>query len=318
VNQRALVFPDKTGVVDALSNDERAALQSLPARVALPLMVDDELEAFCILCGPAAVAPLRGITLEYARRLRKQRLSAIASTRQALAERSNRLSLAGEAAAEIAHEIRNPLAAVRSMVQLVEEKLVTGNEADELLHQAVQEIDRATQTITTLLRLTRPSDREQLVDLSSLVTESIDFCRAGARQRGITLAPRVVDGAMVKGDSTALRGVCVNLIVNACQASPAGSTVSVKLERTAGPDGPSLQLSVSDRGHGMTEETKARALEPFFSTKQDGGGLGLAIASQTIERHGGNLQISSSLGVGTVVTVSLPQNEEERGPHPGR
>jgi signal transduction histidine kinase len=321
VNQRALPIPDSIGVVDSLAAEDRDSLDTLGVSLAVPLLVDANLVAWGGLCleHPSDGRP-RELSQEIdaiARCFRDERDAALERSRAEAVARSHRLGVAGQMAAGIAHEVRNPLAAVRSMVQLVRSEVAPPNERNRLLDTAMLEIDRVNRGLSGMMSLGRPSaSRSDRVDLASVVTEAAGFCRAYAKQKNQTLDVQASESLLVTGDQHELRQVVVNLLMNACQASAASQTISVDAASKPGDGDRRLGVvRIMDPGHGIPPEQLSRVFEPFFTTKADGGGLGLAICREAIQRHGGDIMIASQVGTGTTVSLELPLLTLSDGPN---
>jgi signal transduction histidine kinase len=145
-------------------------------------------------------------------------------------------------------------------------------------------------------------------DLATVARDAVEFCGSYASGREIRLDTSALRPAPIVGDPDEMRQIFVNLILNACQASPAESTVRMETfqdEREA--DGGWSIVRFSDAGAGMTPDVIARVFEPFFSTRKDGGGLGLAVCREIVQRHRGAISIESMPGAGTTVTLRLPR-----------
>ncbi len=303
-NQASLPVPDKVGVWPLLPQSEKAFLETRRVTLAVPLLDDQGLVAWAGVAaqGSSAISTPAPRPHQAAQRLRAARRDASEQARMNLTARAQRLSLAGQLAAGIAHEIRNPLAAVRSMVQLMQSGTSPAPPPD-MLATILRELDHMRDTLSGMLALGQPAPhRDALVDLLLVVREATIFCRPYAAQRGLHLEFVGQSAFHVLGDSHELRHVVINVVMNACQASQAGQTVLIEAKTTAN----SAVIRVTDAGSGMSPITLARAFEPFFTTKPDGGGLGLAVSLAAVRRHGGDLLITSDPGMGTVVTVTLP------------
>jgi len=224
-----------------------------------------------------------------------------------LVARSNRLALAGQMAAGVAHEVRNPLAAVRSIVQMVQDEMDPGTEHPRLLDTVLLEVDRVNQVLTGMLSLGRPTaGRTELIDITALVSDAIAFCGAYARAKGQRVSHEGASALMVVGDAHELRQVCVNILLNACQASRDGQTIHVETDRRDGVDRAVAAVRVVDQGAGIPHDLLAKVFEPFFTTKVNGGGLGLSLCREAMQRHGGDIVISSKAGEGTEVLLTFP------------
>ncbi len=313
VNRQALPVPDERGVFDALPASEQATLRRLSVTVAIPLIVDDRLVAWAGLSDASSSKPLTDVlppeVPEIAGRLLQARTAAQERARTEGIARTNKLSLTGQMAAGIAHEVRNPLAAIRSIVQLVQQGAVPPSEHVRLLENVVSEIDRVSKVVTDLMLLARGSgSRDEAIELMALVGDAVAFCRPYARQHGLKLDAATATRVSVRGDPHELRQVVVNLLLNACQASRQGQTVAVHLRAESDAAGrPIATIEVVDEGQGMSDAVLADVFKPFFTTKVDGGGLGLTLCRETMARMGGSILVSSEPGVGTTVTLTFPQ-----------
>ncbi len=312
VNRQVLPIPDDIGVCDALATADRAALKVLGATGAVPLLVEDQLVAWASVAGSVSPQHSNDLPLSLqaiAGQLLSARSAAKERARADGVARTNKLSLTGQMAAGIAHEVRNPLAAVRSIVQLVKKGAVPEPERGRLLDNVVEEIDRVTRVVTNLLMLGRATAfRDEPIELMALIADAVDFCRAYARQHGQTLEVVFSDRLWVRGDAHELRQVLVNLLLNACQASREGQTIVVHGRPEADQAGQTTAVvEVVDHGNGMSPTVLAQIFEPFFTTKANGGGLGLSLCRDVVRRCGGGIVVVSEPGVGTTVTVTLPQ-----------
>ena len=206
-----------------------------------------------------------------------------------LAERE-RLAALGRMAATVAHEIKNPLSAIKSIAQVMREDENLNNEYDRDLSLIVGETDRLSQTVTQLLSFARrESANEQPLGTSELLRSVVDLFKANAREQGIALEWEIKHEAQLSGKCvSALRDALSNLLLNALQATNTGGKVllSATIENTH------LMISVEDTGPGVPTELREQIWEPFFTTRQRGTGLGLAIVRKRVQEVGG----SASLG----------------------
>jgi len=322
VNAKMLSIPDSIGVCAALDPEEREALRHWAVDLAVPLMVNEELVAWAGLCRPlrSGLAPTNVPVeaSEVASTLHSAKLTAAERARSEAVVRSNRLSVAGQMAAGIAHEIRNPLAAVRSMVQLMQSGQSPVDERERLLGSVIAEVDRVNRALSGMLTLGRPTPaKDERVDLTALAVDAVTFCQSYAKHRGETIRPSATESHWVLGDAHELRQVLINLIMNACQASRRGDVIDVECDAIVDAEGrPVARVKVSDCGEGVPLTILDRIFEPFFTTKPQGGGLGLSICRDSVQRHGGNITVTSEPSVGTIVSVELPVTIH--GPNSGR
>ncbi|MEE9279786.1 MAG: ATP-binding protein [Myxococcota bacterium] len=224
--------------------------------------------------------------------------------------RSERLSAVGQLAAGMAHEIRNPLASLSGAIELLSADLPSEGQSAGRLKQIVQrETERLERLVSDFLRYARPAQgRIEKVALGELMDEIRELLRAGD-YADVRLDLEIPPDVCTKGDPDQLRQVFWNLVLNAVQSEPADGRVLVRTSVQEAGDaegGGSVLIEVSDRGSGIPPEILERVFEPFFTTRAEGTGLGLATVHRVVEALGGELSVSSSLGEGTVVRVVLP------------
>jgi signal transduction histidine kinase len=225
--------------------------------------------------------------------------------------RKEQLTAVGELSAVVAHEVRNPLAIISNAVATLRRSGVDDTDRATLLRILDEESSRLNRLVGDLLRFARPIALErQLVSLRELC------------ERGMALADNKVglDAELVEpdptvkvwGDPNLLRQVIDNLIDNAIQAMASGGVLTVTLVNLDLDGTEGVEIQIQDTGDGMDTEVRARALDPFFTTRPSGTGLGLAIVARIVDAHGGVLRIKSKSGAGTVMHVFLPRTEPER------
>ncbi len=236
--------------------------------------------------------------------------------------RQESLAAVGQAAAQVAHEIKNPLGSIRLGVAMLRD-MTRDREAIttiDLVERGIEHLSKLTLDVTQFSRRRALSLSD--VDLSDLISDSLDLVADKLQEKRTPVERRGADEAL-RGhwDEDQLRQVFVNLLANAVDASPAESPVTVTAERAEvdasvrrnGEPGKRIagaRVSIEDRGEGMDEQTRARIFEPFFTRKKKGTGLGLAIARQIVEQHGGHIRVESEPGSGTRFTIELPLNPD--------
>ncbi|HJX66153.1 MAG TPA: ATP-binding protein [Polyangia bacterium] len=222
--------------------------------------------------------------------------------------RSERLAGIGRLAANIAHEIRNPLASISGSVEVLRKQPGTDAEARQLIDIAVREVDRVNGLISGLLDYARPrtEDRQRL-DLGEMVNEIAKVFEQERRSVEVRVVVDAEPGVAVEGASGQLRQVLWNLLRNAVTAMPGGGRVRLAVSRRDRTNGVSeAVLSVSDTGIGIPHEDLDHIFEPFFSRRADGTGLGLAITARIVEDHKGSIEVSSEVGKGTTFVIRFP------------
>ncbi len=217
---------------------------------------------------------------------------------------SRALAAVGEFAAELAHEVRNPLSAVRIDLQMVEEGLPEGSRLREIQERVLSEIERLDVTLGGALR-TAQSGRaaRDVVDVREPLIAAVTSARTTAGPRGPDIVIREsAEPASVTGNAAALEQIFLNLLLNAVQASGEGECVEASLSSTD----VHVVIAVADRGVGIAPEDLQRVYDPLYTTRRDGSGLGLTIARRLVIAHSGHIEIESEVGAGTVVRVLLP------------
>lgn len=219
-----------------------------------------------------------------------------------LAERE-RLAALGRMAATVAHEIKNPLSAIKSIAQVMREDEGLRKEYERDLGLIVGETDRLSQSVTQLLSFARrESPAGQPLSVDELVRSVVDLFRASAKEQGIILDAQVKVEAELAGKSvSALRDALSNLLLNALQATPPGGRVEMV---AAAADG-ELVINVQDSGSGVPVDLRERIWEPFFTTRQRGTGLGLAIVRKRVQEVGGSAMLVSGNGNGALFQLRL-------------
>jgi two-component system sensor histidine kinase PilS (NtrC family) len=235
--------------------------------------------------------------------------------------RNARLAGVGQLAADIAHEIRNPLAAISGSIEVLrsEQPPEPKGEGGRLMEIVLREVDRLNALITDFLQYARPAPPKlEAIRVTELLGEVVEVFRVGAAPEvGVEIE---TGGALqVEGDEAQLRQVVWNLLQNAAQAIEGEGSIrvaarSVPAAQAPLRDGRSAQrdeslvveIAVTDNGRGIDPEVAERVFDPFFTTKRGGTGLGLATVHRIVESHSGVVQLESRQGEGTTVRILLP------------
>jgi two-component system sensor histidine kinase PilS (NtrC family) len=226
-------------------------------------------------------------------------------TLEETSRRQDRLAAIGRMAASIAHEIRNPLAAMRGSIQMLRSEMDTDSHQTELMEIILRESDRLNRIITDFLSYARPRSLVQSkVDVGVLLHQTFALLRHSPEiLETQSIVEEVPDEPLiVDADEGQLKQVFWNLARNALQAMPQGGTLKTQLEKNSFNR---LRISFSDTGRGMTPDQVEHLFEPFSSTT-GGTGLGLSIVYQIIRDHGGTINVRSREGQGTTITIELP------------
>ncbi len=219
--------------------------------------------------------------------------------------RAEHMATLGELAAGLAHEIRNPLAGIAGVMQIVGRDLPPSSPACDVVKDVQEEVLRINRIVSDLLETARPRAPEyQLADLNSTVEHAVSFARQQALSKPIEIEFRKApDLGLVEHDPRQLHQVLLNLLLNAIQALNGAGRVSVMLAQS---DENTVSISISDTGLGIAPENLTHIFRPFFTTKGHGTGLGLPLARRIAEDHGGKLEVTSDLGHGSTFTLVLP------------
>jgi two-component system sensor histidine kinase PilS (NtrC family) len=223
---------------------------------------------------------------------------------EARMRQADRLASLGRMSANIAHEIRNPLASMTGAIEaLTAKSAVTDDERDRLTQIVMRESDRLNGIISDFLAYARP---RPLALESVDVTKVLDDVLVLLEHRPVPASVKVMrtfDGPLsARVDPNALRQALWNLCLNALDAMPDGGALTVG----ASASGATLQLSVGDTGHGIPSDDVPHIFEPFYSTKPEGSGLGLALVHRIVRDHGGDIDVRTDPHTGTVFTLLLP------------
>jgi signal transduction histidine kinase len=242
---------------------------------------------------------------------------------EAVLRRTEALAAVGQASAQVAHEIRNPLGSIRLGVSMLRD-MIQGKEALTTIDLVERGIDHLNKLVVDVTQFSRekPLSRSE-IDLHNLLDSSLELVadRIGEKHQRIE---KRFSTASIRGewDQDQLRQVFVNILANAIDASTKNAEVIVATERMTRETGAGVsdilnvtqqiaRVKVIDSGEGIDEATRARIFEPFFTTKKRGTGLGLAIVKQIVERHGGTITVQSEANKGTQFTIDLPLDASE-------
>jgi PAS domain S-box-containing protein len=213
------------------------------------------------------------------------------------------LAKLGELAAIVAHEVRNPLAGLKGSLQILGSRLPEHMKERAVVDAMIERIDGLNARVNDILLFagTTPP-RLQAVAVRPLLADVATLARAAPP--GGTTPPITVSGddAVLLGDPHMLRDIFLNLVLNACQASPSGQPVDVRVAW----DGERCRVTILDRGNGIPPHVRAKIFEPFVTTKPGGTGLGLAIVKRLVDRQGGSIALEDREGGGTAAIVTLP------------
>jgi two-component system sensor histidine kinase HydH len=214
-----------------------------------------------------------------------------------------RLAAVGEMAAHVAHEVRNPLAGVRAACEVLFTKDDAAEEAKEIGHEVLHQIDRLDETVSELLQFAAPRKIEAVAtDLNGLIDRVIAIFREHPASREVRLARRFAnDLPSVEIDPRQFEQVLYNLLLNAAQAIEQDGSVVVSTRH----DDACVEIRVRDTGPGLPPEAREKLFQPFFTTRADGTGLGLAVAKKIVAAHGGTIEASNAAAGGAEFRIKL-------------
>jgi two-component system sensor histidine kinase HydH len=220
---------------------------------------------------------------------------------------SERLAALGEMTAGVAHEVRNPLGIISSTAELLQERLAKYEPQNRLARIIVEEANRLNEKVTEFLDFARPRiPNLRPCDLEAVLDRGLEFLEPEIQRLEIRVTRDYhFNGQSLAADSDLLHQAFLNLLLNAIQAMPGGGRLTVATK--PGPQGRGGEIRFADTGEGIEPESLKKVLNPFFTTKEKGSGLGLPIVKSIIETHQGTLKIDSREGEGTVVTITLPE-----------
>jgi two-component system NtrC family sensor kinase len=261
--------------------------------------------------GDDEIATLAREFDQMARALRER--EAQLKEKQAALLRAEQLAAVGRISAQIAHEVRNPLSSIGLNVELIDEAFAKARfsseaeakEARDVLASVLREVDRVTEITESYLKMARlPQPALAKEDVNRVVANVLDFSREELERARVQVVRELDPGLPdTLADEGQLRQVFLNLVRNSRDAMREGGTLTV---RTGARDG-ELEIEFRDSGEGIRAEVKAQVFEPFFSTKQGGTGLGLAVSRQIVQAHGGTIGCESVDGGGTSFVIRLPR-----------
>ncbi|MET0253917.1 MAG: ATP-binding protein, partial [Terrimicrobiaceae bacterium] len=230
---------------------------------------------------------------------------------QQLVERHEKLASLGVLAAGVAHEIRNPLTAIKARLFTQQKALAPGSRGRADSEFIGREIDRLEKIVSDFLRFARPVEPERVpLSLGDLLHEVSQLMAPQLRESSIDLTVEHVVETKILGDPEQLKQVLINLVQNAAEALGTGGTIKLRAIQSRMVLTNRLReivaIEVEDNGPGIPVEVQKRLFDPFFTTKQNGTGLGLSIAARIVEKHAGALRCQTAVNRGTTFGIVLP------------
>jgi two-component system, NtrC family, sensor histidine kinase HydH len=223
--------------------------------------------------------------------------------------RAERLSVLGELSASLAHEIRNPLGAIRGTAEILRDDFAPGSRKYEFVEILLKETDRLNRVVEDFLGLARSEQASrETFDLMAELREVVSMTAVEAEAKGVGLQVMGGDIPLVHGDRDKLRQVFLNIILNGIQATGSAGSLTVRADFIPSRDNgaATVRIEFTDTGEGMDPEQLGKIFDPFFSTKAGGTGLGLPIAQRIVRGHGGEISVVSECGKGSTFTITIP------------
>ncbi|MGH7798046.1 MAG: ATP-binding protein [Candidatus Binatia bacterium] len=289
-----------------ISKDKLVGILNLGHKDDKTIYSNEDLELLSTLANQAAIA------IENARLYENLKQS------QDTLRRADRLSSLGLLTAGLAHEIRNPLVAIRTFTQLLPERYDDAEFREGFQGLALKEVDRICGLINDLLSFARPSKPNVAPENVSDVVDNIArILETQAKEKGVGIA-REFGENLPKAwiDREQMKQVFMNLILNAIQAMKEGGSINIatrSISRSGTePAGEFVQIEIRDTGIGIPEESLQHIFDPFFTSKDEGSGLGLAVSHQIVQEHGGFVTVESTVGRGTAFFVHVPVGKPSR------
>ncbi|MDY6990204.1 MAG: ATP-binding protein [Thermodesulfobacteriota bacterium] len=226
-------------------------------------------------------------------------------------EQNKRLALIGEMAAGLAHELRNPLASLYGSIQMLNKNLKLDDTNERLMRIVLRGRDQLENLVKNFILLARPSlgDREQ-INIQDVIDDVLESLRyAPDWHDSIKVEKDACQGASTYGNKTEVRQTLWNLVLNAVQSMPDGGKLKIQTSLVSPDNGQKyVEILITDTGYGIETDESGKVFQPFYTTKEAGAGLGLAIVNRIVESHGGKIKIESELEKGTSCTVLLPKS----------
>ena len=226
---------------------------------------------------------------------------------QATVQKQEKMAVIGNLAAGIAHEVRNPLSSIKGYATYFGSLFADDSEKKKAAEVMTAEVDRLNRVISQLLEIARPSDiKPRATELASLLTSSLRLVRQEAEAAGVRITTSIGQGiGPCFLDPDRITQVLINLYINAIQAMPHGGELSI----TADESGSGIMISVADTGIGIPEAETGKIFDPYYTTKNTGTGLGLAVVQKIVEAHDGTVDVRSNEH-GSRFTIHLPCKEK--------
>lgn len=324
VNEKHLIISRHPDIVSYFPPEEQEIIRQLGAELIFPLKIMNQINGTIFLGKKTDGAPFTEQELNLLSILINQATFAIehASLYEQQTERlkkmyrTDRLATLGELAAGAAHEIRNPLTAIRSTIQYLSKDFSADPVKSEMVTELISEVERINKIVQGLLSFARPSDLNTSdINIEQLINQTLLLVTNTLRKQNVEVEfEYFTDNTTIQGDAEQLKQVFLNIILNAVEAMgknpPERSrTLIISIEKGTPINTHSRYLIISfeDSGKGIEQKNIENVFNPFFTTKEEGTGLGLAICYGIINRHEGEIEVKSVPDKGTCMNIKLPQ-----------
>ena len=222
-------------------------------------------------------------------------------------EAKEKLAALGELSREMAHEIRTPLGAIEGFSELISRRISGDKESEDHLKYIIQEVKNCNDIMSSFLRLTNPFALVlSEIDINGLLDRSLEIVKMRMGNNSIKVIRFYDKLPPFKGDTEQLKQVFLNIIANAFQAMRGGGILTIKTNSRTNENPLNLHVTFSDTGCGIPKEDISKIFTSFFTTKEDGIGLGLCIVERVIKAHGGRIEVESVINKGTTFNIVLP------------
>jgi len=265
-----------------------------------------DLELLMTLAAHAAKVWENAMLYQMAQERNRQLIESYEKLRQAQEQliKKERLAALGEMAATVAHEIRNPMTAIRGFAQRIGRRLPPYSTEREYLDVIISEVDRLDEVIQSVLDFgKKPVIRKQLTAIEGVINDALVILDAPIKRASLIVDRNISSGLpKLMLDEDQAKQVIINLVQNAVDATPPGGAISID----AVADGSHVLVRFTDSGSGVDDAMRDKIFDPFFTTKVHGTGLGLAMVKRIVEEHGGSISVENATGRGASFVMRLP------------
>jgi len=254
-----------------------------------------------------AIAAFSGFLLD-----RDKRIRAMEQEAEKRLQQSERLSMMGQMAASIAHEVKNPLGSIKGAAQIIKDKSTPEKDRDEFAQIIEKESDRLDKVVRDFLSYSRPAPSHFTdIDICDALNTAQRHLKYQAEKQGVKIIFNSANKATVKGDPEKLHQLFLNILLNAIQAPADGGMIEIPCKEIFDKKNRMIRVEIRDNGPGIPDDVLQKIFDPFFSTKSQGTGLGLATARAIVTEHKGTIVVDSGPGEGATFIVTFPAKDME-------